>query len=264
MEGSNQQIAAEQPMPVAMQDDTAAVMALIARAASDPAFDVTKLEKLMDLRDRLAAGKAREAYAADFVQMKPHLPRVVSLHKNTQTNSRYAKLEDINAKIDPILAEYGFATSHKIVAQTDKQVTATVELWHRAGHVESTTLSMPLDDSGIAGKVNKTAPHAIASTIMYLRRVGECALLNISTGNDLDGNTDRQPDNSVITTEHAVDIDTRARALGDKYHSKFLEWLGVTAANEIKESDYKKAADALAETEDKKKAKEQKAKEPGV
>src|SRR4051794_37472566 len=99
-----------------------------------------------------------------------------------------AKLEDINQKIDPILAEFGFATSHKVVAQTEKQVAVSVELWHRAGHGESTTLSMPIDDCSSGGKVNKTQPHAISSTITYLRRVGECALLNISTGDDTDGN----------------------------------------------------------------------------
>jgi hypothetical protein len=241
-------------------DESVQVMEMIAKAASDPAFDVTKLEKLMDLQDRLLNRQAKQKFAEDYVKMKPKLPLVMRLHKNSQTNSMYSKMEDINQKIDPVLAEFGFGTSHKVVAQTDKQVTVTVELWHRGGHVESTNLSMPLDDSGIAGKVNKTAPHAISSTIMYLRRVGECALLNISTGNDVDGNTSGHVDNSTIETEQAVDIDTRARALGEKYHGKFLEWLGVSAANEIKTSDLKKAIGALTEAEATKKAKEQKVK----
>jgi hypothetical protein len=167
---------------------TGGVLALIERVALDPAANVETLERLYAMHERDLARRAGQAFAADYVRMKPHLPLVIKTHLNDQTHSRYAKLEDINQQIDPILESFGFATATKVVAQTDALITVRCELWHQQGHVESTELSMPLDDSGIAGKVNKTKPHAIASTVTYLKRVGLCALLNISTGDDKDGN----------------------------------------------------------------------------
>lgn len=205
------------------------LMNLIANMATDSGADVAKLEKLIELQNSVLDREAKKEFARDFIKMKPRLPRVISLHKNTQTSSMYAKLEDINRIIDPILAEFNFATQHKIVAQTEKLVTVRVELWHVSGHIESTDLSMPLDDAGLAGKTNKTAVHAIASTIMYLRRVGECALLNISTGQDTDGNTTKGP----ITMEAAALFDTRLRSVSDKALPNFLKWAGFESITDL-------------------------------
>jgi hypothetical protein len=252
MEGQNQ---------IAAADQKTSVMSMIERVASDPQFDVAKLEKLIALQtqilDRQAAQdaefraqEAKRLYDTDFVQMKPELPLVIKTHDNTQTDSRYAKIEDVNQQVDPILAKYGFGTSSKVTAQTDKDVTMLLEVRHRGGHAETMTLTMPLDDCGAKGAVNKTKLHAISSTITYIKRVGFCAMLNISTGDDKDGNTNKKK-GSPITVEEAADIDSRARALGDKYHAKFMEWLQVEIATEIPAKRYKEAIDALVASEKK-------------
>jgi len=234
------------------QDRDSSLMNLIAQMATDKESDVVKLEKLIDLQNAVLNREARKAFAQDFIRMKPKLPRVISLHKNLQTNSMYAKLEDINKIIDPILAEHGFATSHKIMEQTERSVTVRVELWHKEGHVESTELKMPIDDSGILGKINKTQLHATASTIMYLRRVGECALLNISTGQDTDGNLPNWK-SELITEEQARQLDARLRAISDKALPSFLSWagrsLGVETLQDIRSCDYKRVDGAVSNME---------------
>ena len=69
--------------------------------------------------------------------MKTHLPRVIRSKNNTQTKSQVcAPWEDINDTVDPVLSEYGFATSTKIVGQTADSVTVEAELLHSGGHVE--------------------------------------------------------------------------------------------------------------------------------
>ena len=170
----------------------------------------------------------------------------------------YAPLEEINMAVGPILAEYGFGISSKVIHQDETSVRVRAELWHRGGHIETNELTMPLDDCGIAGKVNKTKPHALSSSIMYARRNAEAALLNISTGDDKDGNTVIE---ASITNEQAVDLDIRLRAISDDYHRKFLEWLGVEQADQIKACRYKEAINALSEAEAKKAQKE---KEPNA
>lgn len=178
------------PMPHAAEADS--IMLLIEKVATSPDFDVAKLQQLMEMKERWDANAALKAFALDFSRMRPHLPRVARKKFNNQTKSKYAPLEDINEAVDPILAEYGFATSTDIVAQTENSVTVEAKLWHSAGHVERTRSCMPLDKAGIKGEINKTGPWALSSSVQYAKRVAICALLNISTGDDVDGN--REPE----------------------------------------------------------------------
>jgi ERF superfamily len=253
-----------EPLPTSQPpNEGALLMQLVAELVRDKEMDLERFKQIVKLRDEFKAQEAKRIFDADFVQMKPNLPLVIKTHANSQTSSNYAKLEDVNQKIDPVLSQFGFGTSSKVTAQTDTDVTMVLELRHRSGHAETMTLTMPIDDAGAKGNVNKTKLHAISSTITYIKRVGFCALLNISTGDDKDGNGVKKK-GSPITTEEAVDIDTRARNLGEKYHAKFLTWLGVATANEVVATDYKKAIDALDEAEHAKKAREQKAKATGA
>jgi hypothetical protein len=174
-----------------LQPRTVTPMDLLA-IATDQQADITKLQALWELQKEWKASEAREAFAVDFVNMKSHLPRVIRRKPNTQTNSMYAPLEDINREIDPILQEYGFSTATKILSQNEAGVTVQAELWHRGGHVERTQITMPMDTAGIKGTVNKTGPHALSSSVTYAKRVAICALLNISTGDDTDGNSSRE------------------------------------------------------------------------
>lgn len=150
--------------------------------------NVDVLEGLIRMRNAEKDRIAKLEFTKDFVKMKPHLPVVIKNHKNPHTKSNYAKLEDINKEIDPVLGKHNFATKHKIIAQTETSVTVRVELLHSHGHSEYSDLTMPLDGAGTKGNSNKTDIQAISSTVSYLRRVALCALLNISTGDDIDGN----------------------------------------------------------------------------
>lgn len=150
------------------------------------------IERLVALQERTDATAAQKMFAADYVQMKASLPRVIRLKENFQTKSNYAPLEDVNTAIDPILKQYGFGTATKVVRQDAEGIAVRAELWHSGGHVEGTEVTMPLDRAGIEGKVNKTGPWATSSSITYAKRVAVCALLNVSTGDDMDGNRETE------------------------------------------------------------------------
>lgn len=162
------------------------LISVIAQVAMNPEVTLEKMQALLDMKKQIDAMDSEKAFAEDFARMKPNLPRVIKTHDNNQTKSKYAKLEDISEVVDPIIGEYGFSTRFK-TEQSEKLVTATCILLHRSGHKEETSITLPLDDSGIAGTKNKTAVHAIASSIMYAKRLAKCAVLDISTGDD-DGN----------------------------------------------------------------------------
>jgi hypothetical protein len=257
MDGQTELVAAA---PAKTEEGT--LLNLIAKMATDPQADMNKLERLISLRDHVLNQEAKKLYDADFVLMKPELPLVIKLHDNTQTRSKYAKLEDINQKIDPILGKYGFGTSAKVIAQTDTSVSMRLEVKHRGGHTEAMELTFPIDDKGLQGSVNKTKIHGISSTIQYMKRVGFCAMLNISTGDDRDGNQEAAGADTVISTDNAVEIDLRATALEKSnpgYRLRFLKWAQVERADQILERHYKKCLNALstAEAEAKKNAGQQ-------
>lgn len=228
-------------------------MSIILDLAKDPSMDVEKLKALVDMQKDLLDRQAEKAFAVAFVAMKPHLRRIENKHKNSQTNSLYAKLEDINGEINPILEQFGFASLTPVIAQTEKTVTVVSKLLHKDGHCDEAPLTMPLDLAGIKGTVNKTEPHAIASSIKYCRRIAVCAHLNISTGDgaDKDGN---QVSN-FINIEQAADIDLRLRAISDKALPNFLKWAKVEHLTDIQTGNYSVILKGLINMEEEAKAK---------
>jgi hypothetical protein len=184
--------AAPQPMEIQPVPSQAKNVLVIIENAVSMGADVPTMERLYALYEKNLEREQKAIFAADFVKMKPKLPLVIKKKSNIQTSSKYAPLEDVNQAIDPILATYNFGTSTKIIKQDELGVWIRAELWHASGHIEATEVFMPWDDKGMAGKINKTMPHAISSSVSYGKRVAICALLNISTGDDKDGNNSKQ------------------------------------------------------------------------
>lgn len=242
-----QEIVTKENTEVAVKTESQQLMCVIASMAQDKESDTDKLKQLVQIRNDELARIAKLSFSSDFVKMKPHLKRIQNKHDNTQTRSKYAKLEDINKEVDPVLEQFGFATSTSIVSQTEASVTVKASLIHKDGHSEETQITMPLDKTGIQGTVNKTGPHALASSIKYARRVSICALLNISTGDgeDKDGNED----STFISIEQAAEFDLRLRAISDKALPNFLRWAKVKELTEILERDFVKSEKAVSNME---------------
>lgn len=181
-------------------NDVSAIMQVIERVAVNPDVDIDKMQRLMDLQERILDRNAQQAFAQDYARMRPELPMVIRTKRNEHTRSNYAPLEEINKTVDPVLAKHGFATMCQVVAQTDRDVTVKAILMHRDGWREETTLTYGIDKAGVGGKINKTDIHATASAITYAKRGALCALLNISTGDD-DGNAAESKPISKVRAE---------------------------------------------------------------
>lgn len=177
-----QQITKQEDQPV---NESAAVISMIERVALDPNADIGKLEQMICLQERILNRNAQQAFSADMAAMQNKLPRVARNGKSH--NGKYALLEDINDSVRPALQEYGFGVTFRVEQNGLEWVKITTILQHRQGHHEQTEIVLPLDKSG-----NKTATQSVGSTISYGKRYGICALLNISTGDDVDGGVPTQ------------------------------------------------------------------------
>jgi hypothetical protein len=184
-----------------ISSDTQAVLSMIERVVLNPEADMEKLEKMLDLQERILNRNAKQAFTADLAAMQAELPLVGKAGEG-HNKAKYAKLEDINEAIRPTLQKYGFAVTFR-TKQTDKTLTVIAILSHKLGHSEDTDLILPLDTSG-----SKNAVQAVGSTISYGKRYSLCALLNISTGDDNDGNLPPQnnSEQQVQKTPIADDI----------------------------------------------------------
>lgn len=158
--------------PVA-QDQSAAVIAMIERVAVDPNADIAKLEKMIELQERILDRNAKGAFASAMAAMQSEMPEVAERGK--AHNTKYATFEDINAAVRPVLEKYGFAVTFRI-KQTDVSIKVTAVLSHREGHSEETDIVLPSDASG-----SKNAVQAVGSSVSYGKRYTMSALLNIAT-----------------------------------------------------------------------------------
>lgn len=170
---------------VATVEAQSGMVAMIERLALNPDVDVAKLEKLLEMQERILDRNSKVAYAMALSAMQPKLPVITEngeiKNRDGKVQSTYALWEDINDAIKPILAEHGFALSFK-TGYLDKDEIVTCVLTHRDGHSEETSMRLPRDDSG-----SKNQVQGVGSSISYGKRYTACALLNItSRGEDDD------------------------------------------------------------------------------
>lgn len=172
-----------------------AFTSMVERVMFDGNADVNKLEKILDAQERILNRNAKQAFYADFAAMQNELPSIAK-DKNASFNSKagntsysWASLEAINDAVRPTLQKYGFGISHRV--EQVNQIKVRGILLHKMGHYEETEIILPADASG-----SKNAVQGVGSTISYGRRYVTCSLLNISTGDDVDGHSS---DTSVDT-----------------------------------------------------------------
>lgn len=213
LQSNSQLMRAEEPS--SQHSQTTTLMHVIERVAMDKDMDISKLEKMLDMQERVLDRNAKQQFTADLAAMQMELPRVME-HGKIQIknkdgkviqNTAFAKLEDINDAIRPVLQKYGFAITFRVKAESGLVWVKTV-LSHRDGHSEDTAIPLPLDTSG-----SKNAVQSVGSTISYGKRYGLCAMLNISTGDDLDGasaddaaDSKHQQEANAITKQQLNDL----------------------------------------------------------
>jgi hypothetical protein len=161
-------------------------VSMFERLARDPGVPVDKLERLIELQERIMRHQAKAAFDAAFSDMQGELPIIDeqgAIVVNNVMRSKFGRHEDIQAAIKPILAKYGFSINHRNKRlENGKQLIIGV-LRHRSGHSEEDEFECPPDASG-----GKNDIQALGSTREYGRRYTTISLLNIVTkGIDNDG-----------------------------------------------------------------------------
>ena len=191
--------------------------------------DNLKFGRLLDFESLLASQEAKAAFDADFSALQVELPTIeekgVMLSNFGRQVATYARWDDINRVIKPILAKRGFSLRFKTGHEGDR-IAVTCGLHHVAGHVEEATLLLPVEMSG-----GKNAVQAIGSSTSYGKRYTASALLNLtSSGEDDDGVAAGQT--ARVSAEQVLELRKLVAEVGAN-ENRLLALLGIDALENL-------------------------------
>lgn len=222
-------------------DLSGGLLDVISRAARDPSVDIDKMERLLEMQERVHARNAKMAFNRALAEMQPNLPVIDERggikDRSGRVQSTYALWEDVNEAIRPILASYGFALTFK-VRRTESEIVTTGVLSHCEGHCEESELSLPSDTSG-----SKNAVQAIGSSSTYGKRYVAYALLNITTKGQDDNGAFAGADDS-ISVEQLDEIQRLASQVGADLQ-RFCAYMKVNSLAALPAKRFNEAVDAL-------------------
>lgn len=214
----------------------------LARAIYDPSIDAAKLQTLREI----VADEARLEFNIAMNAAQAEMLPVTRDAKNDQTNSKYARLETIDAAIRPIYTKHGFHlsfNSEPIDGPNDRIVCEVT----RGRHTKKFQLEAAPDTAGPQGKPNKTPLHGLASTVSYLRRYLTCMIFNIVLANeDNDGNrrsVSREGTISEAEMEELHDLMMRGRIREGTVIEKMAP--GLRSIGQLPAKDYPRIKNAL-------------------
>ncbi len=229
----------ELPTNVAVIRDDGGLLAAIARAASDPNVDVTKMERLYAIHESMVARDALMQFTEAMNAFKANPPRIVKGKAVSfgQTHYSHATLSDVCEAITHGLSQHGI--SHRwLTEQADGRVRVTCILTHRAGHSERTTLESAADQSG-----GKNAIQAIGSAVTYLQRYTLLAATGLSTADQRDDDA-AGGDEPRITQAQADELQAMLDGKGLDI-AKFKRWAKVERLGDILARNYAACVDAV-------------------
>lgn len=226
--------------PIVHMPPVNAPLSLIERAI-EKGVDAEQLGKLMSLYERMAEAKGAEAFSVAMNACQAAMPRVIRQKSNSQTNSKYAPLEDVLKTVAPIYTQHGFSLSFGEGEGKNDQCRLLCDVRHIGGHCQRYQGDFALDIAGIKGTVNKTGIQAKGSTMTYARRYLTCLIFNIAIGDeDDDGNSA----SGAITPEQVGELNT----LIEQKHvdlKRFLAWAQIERLDLMPARDFPKALDML-------------------
>ena len=237
-------------------------LAMIERAARDPAIDLAKLQGLMAMKKEVEADRASVAFAEAFNELQPDLPvidrkgRIVVYSKadrekpggvpedaTPQQKTPYATLDDIIEALREPLHKHGFSLRFEHESASDGRISTTAILRHRLGHSErATTPPLQHDSSG-----SKNNVQAIGSSLTYGRRYALMAVLPIVSHAPQDADDDGKAAGSALIDDGQLIQVQELLKDTESDLAIFFDTLGATGFSDMTVAQWKRGVALLNE-----------------
>jgi hypothetical protein len=215
--------------------EPANLLEIVSRAASDPNIEVAKVEKLLELYERIQAKNAEAQFNEAMTKAQSEIGRIGADATNPQTRSQYASYAKLDKVLRPIYTNHGFSLSFD---EGDSPKPDHVRiLCHvaRGGYTRTYHKDMPADGKGAKGGDVMTKTHAAGAAMSYGMRYLLKGIFNVAVGEeDRDGND--PPGESLNNEQIANIVALLTESNSDK--AKFLKYLKVKSLEEIPAANY--------------------------
>lgn len=209
------------------------MVSAIMEAARDPAIDVSKVERLIDLQERMMAKQAEQEYARAFSALQMELPEIEETKPipDANGNIKYytTPYKDIMAVLRPLLRKHGFSTSRS-QSMTEKTCTEHLRVMHIGGHTAEHAFTVRIGSGPPKSSAEQGSGSAASHAARYALR--DAFDLVFVGGERLSGNAE-----SPIEMGTALDPET-AKRLRDRVvrlgrdERRFLKFAGVNVPSD--------------------------------
>lgn len=201
------------------------VLNTIVALAKDPSVDVTKLEALLGMQERMERRQAEAEFFQALRAAQQAMPRVkkngtIQLGKDKDSGQSrgaipFATYEDVDAVVRPIMERFGFSVTFSEAESGDKGIRWSATHRHMAGHAETNFLTLPADNGP-----GRNPLQARGSTNSYAKRYLMEDFYNIvREGADDDG---KRGGKRYIKPEEADELSALCKEVG-RQEGQFLD-----------------------------------------
>jgi hypothetical protein len=206
--------------------EPANLLEIVSRAASDPNIEVAKVEKLLELYERIQAKTAEAQFNEAMTKAQSEIGRIGADATNPQTRSQYASYAKLDSVLRPIYTANGFSLSFDEGESPKPEHVRVLCHVARGGYTRIYHKDMPADGKGAKGGDVMTKTHAAGAAMSYGMRYLLKGIFNVAVGDeDTDGN---DPPGDMITASQVADLNALlTETNSDK--ARFLAYLKVEA-----------------------------------
>ena len=223
-------------------DYGASLLQVISKAAADPNVDIEKMERLLEMQERVQARNAEQAFSEAMNKAQSEMRPIAANASNPQTRSRYASFDKLDRVLRPIYTEHGFSLSFdEGEAPRENYVRVLCYVSHVGGHTRTYRRDMPADGKGAKGGDVMTKTHAAGAAGSYGARYLLKGIFNVAVGeDDDDGNESAARTNVISDAQWAIITDliektgSDARRFCEAYRIESVRALPATAFNKAK------------------------------
>jgi hypothetical protein len=177
------------PEVIATPAHETSLLEIISRAASDPDVDIEKMERLMEMHERMEDKQAERAFNLAMRDVQSESRPIAADASNPQTKSKYASYMALDRVLRPIYTRHGFSLSFNSSDDAPEgYVGVLAYVGHSDGHTRTYRATMPSDGKGAKGGDVMTKTHATGSAFTYGQRYLLKMIFNVAIGDDDDGN----------------------------------------------------------------------------
>lgn len=210
------------------------MIAMLERVATNPDVDVSKLEKMLEMQERIMAKQAEIDFNQAMSRLQPKIPQI---KKDARAhNSDYARYETIEKAVRPLYTAEGFSVSFNSKSDGG-ETTYYGTLSHASGHSRTAEITLPDDKGG-----SKNGLQARASSSSYAKRYLLCMLMNIVTTDEDDDAQSAQvktlTEEQSIRLQEMMDYDSKRIAAFKKHY-------GIEVVDDLPAHLYGKAEAAI-------------------